>query len=66
MTYEEKQRAKALEIAKRTGKKVLDKLPKGWARLPTGNLTTAPQGYYWASNKKSFFDKDYKSALIKE
>ena len=66
MTQEEKQRAKAEKLAKMTKRPLLDKLPKGWERLPTGALTTAPAGYYWASNKKSFFSSKYKSALIKE
>ena len=39
-------------------------LPKGWKRL-VGTLT-APNGYYWASNGKSFFDKSFEKALIKE
>ena len=41
-----------------------DKLPDGWKKLE-GTLT-APNGYYWASNGKSFFDKSYEQALIKE
>ena len=41
-----------------------DKLPSGWKKLE-GTLT-APNGYFWASNGKSFFDKHYEHALIKE
>lgn len=41
-----------------------DKLPNGWKKLE-GTLT-APNGYFWASNGKSFFDEHYEHALIKE
>lgn len=41
-----------------------DKLPQGWKKM-VGTLT-APNGYYWASNGKSFFDKEIQRALIKE
>lgn len=44
--------------------KVYEKLPNGWKRL-NGTLT-APNGYYWASNGKSFFDKNIERALIYE
>ena len=43
--------------------KVKSHLPNGWKKLE-GTLT-APNGYYWASNGKSFFDKDYESALVR-
>lgn len=41
-----------------------DTLPNGWKRLE--GAKNAPNGYYWASNGKSFFDKSFESALIKE
>jgi len=41
-----------------------DKLPDGWKKLD-GTLTE-PNGYYWASNGKSFFSDEYESALIKK
>ena len=44
--------------------KVYEKLPNGWKRL-NGTLTE-PNGYYWASNGKSFFDKNIERALIYE
>ena len=66
MSYEEQQKNKAENLAKATNKPIFEELPPGWERLPTGTMTTAPAGYYWASNKKSFFDKDYQSALIKD
>lgn len=40
------------------------KMPIGWKKLE-GTLT-APNGYFWASNGKSFFDEHYEHALIKE
>lgn len=44
--------------------KVLKELPNGWRKLE-GSLT-APNGYYWASNGKSFFNEEFESVLIKE
>ena len=44
--------------------KVYEKLPNGWKRL--NGALTAPNGYYWASNGKSFFDKNIERALIYE
>ena len=41
-----------------------DKLPDGWQKIQ--GATTAPEGYYWASNKKSFFAGNRITALIKE
>lgn len=43
---------------------VKTELPDGWKKLD--GALTAPNGYYWASNGKSLFSKDYDSALIKE
>lgn len=43
--------------------KLLKELPNGWKKLE-GTLT-APNGYYWASNGKSFFDGTYERALVK-
>lgn len=40
------------------------KMPVGWKKLK--GALTAPNGYFWASNKKSFFDEHYEQALIKE
>lgn len=40
------------------------KMPVGWKKLK--GALTAPDGYFWASNKKSFFDEHYEQALIKE
>lgn len=42
----------------------LDRLPEGWKR--TVGALTAPVGWYWANNGKSFFGGERKSALIKE
>ena len=39
-------------------------LPEGWKKLD--GALTAPEGYYWASNGLSLFNKKYDSALIKE
>ena len=41
-----------------------DTLPNGWKKLK--GALTAPNGYYWASNGKSFFDKNIERALIVE
>lgn len=43
--------------------KLFKELSNGWKKLE-GTLT-APKGYYWASNGKSFFDGTYERALIK-
>ena len=40
------------------------KMPVGWKKLK--GALTAPDGYFWASNKKSFFDEHHEQALIKE
>lgn len=45
------------------GIKVLTEMPKGWRVLE--GATTAPIGYKWISNGKSFFSKDFESALLK-
>lgn len=45
-----------------TKETALKSLPKGWVKLE--NATTAPRGYYWASNGKSLFGGEYKHALI--
>ena len=45
------------------GIKVLNEVPKGWRVLE--GATTAPVGYKWISNGKSFFSKDFESALLK-
>ena len=43
---------------------VKDTLPNGWKKLE--GALTAPNGYYWANNCKSRWDKKYESALIRE
>ena len=43
--------------------KEYSKMPKGWRELI--GAKTAPRGYKWISNGKSFFDKDYKQGLLK-
>lgn len=42
---------------------VFDKLPEGWRILE--GATTAPRGYRWIDNKKSFFSKEHRMAFIK-
>lgn len=38
-------------------------LPKGWVKIE--GAMTAPNGYYWASNNKSYFSGERKQALVK-
>ena len=44
--------------------KKLETLPKGWKRVE--GATTAPRGWYWASNGKSRFGGEYRQALVRE
>ena len=43
---------------------VIDKMPSDWAILE--GALTAPQGYVWIHNKKSFWDKNREQAIIKK
>lgn len=42
---------------------VENKMPSGWKKII--GATTAPKGFMWISNGKSFFDQDYKRALLR-
>lgn len=46
-----------------TGAAKLDRLPEGWKALE--GATTAPKGWYWASNGKSRFSGEYEHALVR-
>lgn len=43
--------------------RVFDKMPDGWRELK--GALTAPLGYKWISNGKSFFSNEYESGLLK-
>ena len=43
--------------------KIYNELPNGWSIKK--NATTAPIGYVWISNNKSYFSNEYKSGLLK-
>lgn len=43
---------------------ILDKLPEGWKYIK--NATTAPKGYRWAYNGKSYFSGEREQAMIKD
>ena len=52
-----------LEYFIKKGVKVLNEMPNGWRFIQ--GATTAPRGYIWVNNGKSFFSKEYKHALLK-
>lgn len=43
--------------------KVLTEMPKGWKFIE--GASTAPRGYKWIYNGKSFFSKERETALLK-
>lgn len=43
---------------------IYDKIPLGWAEIK--GASTAPVGYTWISNNKSYFSGERKQALLKK
>lgn len=60
MTHEEKQRRKAEKL----NVPIFEEMPEGWT-ISKG-ARTAPVGFIWINNKKSLFDKERKTALLKD
>lgn len=55
-------------MAKQTSKflftvPVYEDIPRGWSKIK--GATTAPRGYMWVSNNKSYFGGERKQALVK-
>lgn len=44
--------------------RTLDQIPKGWIKL--WGATTAPKGYSWYCNGKSWFSGEFECALVKD
>ena len=45
------------------GVKVFNEKPNGWCVIQ--GALTAPRGYKWINNGKSFFSNEYQQALLK-
>lgn len=54
---------KTLERLKKEGTKIVKEIPKGYVEVT--DATTAPLGYTWYSNNKSYFSGERKTVLVK-